>query len=75
VTGAAAYAALEWASFATNRANVAGAAAFEGYQTWGEERLSQFREALRAFGREAKVRNASLYRPERGVSRSTVQWP
>jgi hypothetical protein len=74
VTGAAAYAALEWASFATNRANIAGAAAFEGYQAWGEERLRQFREALRAFGREAKVRNASLYRPERGVSRSTVQW-
>ena len=75
VTGAAAYAALEWAGFATNRANVAGAAAFESYQAWGEERLRQFRDSLRAFGREAKVRNASLYRPQRGVSRGTVQWP
>ena len=74
VTGAAAYAALEWASFATNRANVAGDAAFEGYQAWGEERLRQFREALRAFGREARVRNASLYRPERRAARNTVQW-
>jgi hypothetical protein len=74
VTGAAAYAAIEWASFATNRANVAGGAAFEDYQAWGQERLKQFREALKALGREARVRNASLYRPERGGSRQTVQW-
>jgi hypothetical protein len=74
VTGAAGYAALEWASFATNRANVSGIDAFEGYQQWGEERLRQFREALRGFGREARVRNAALYRPERGPSRDTVQW-
>ncbi|MPZ50721.1 MAG: hypothetical protein GEU75_15720 [Dehalococcoidia bacterium] len=75
VTGAAGYAALEWASFATNRANVAGSSAFEGYQAWGEERLKQFREALRGFGREARVRNATMYRPDRDGSRSTVQWP
>jgi|SRR3990172_2078494 len=74
VTGAAAYAALEWASFATNRANVAGQDAFENYKGWGEERLRQFREALRGFGREARVRNAALYRPERFSSRNTVQW-
>jgi hypothetical protein len=74
VTGAAAYAALEWASFATNRANVSGTAAFEGYQAWGEERLRQFREALRNFGREARLRNAALYSPGRGSSRNTVQW-
>jgi hypothetical protein len=74
VTGAAAYAALEWASFATNRANVSGTAAFENYQAWGEERLRQFREALRGFVREARVRHAALYRPERPASRNTVQW-
>jgi hypothetical protein len=75
VLGAGGYAALEWASFATNRANVTGTAAFENYQAWGEERLTRFREALRAFGSEARLRNAALYRPERGASRSTVQWP
>ena len=75
VLGAGGYAALEWAGFATNRANVAGTAAFEGYQAWGEDRLARFREALRAFGSEARLRNAALYRPERGGSRSTVQWP
>jgi hypothetical protein len=74
VTGAAGYAALEWASFATNRANVSGTEAFTDYQQWGEERLRQFREALRGFGREARVRNAALYRPERGSSSNTVQW-
>lgn len=74
VGGAAGYAALEWASFASNRANVAGPAAFDNYQAWGEERLRQFREALRNFGRDARLRNAALYRPDGGSSRSTVQW-
>ncbi len=36
VTGAAGYAAIEWASFATNRANVAGTAAVQQYRDWGE---------------------------------------
>jgi hypothetical protein len=74
VTGAAGYAALEWAGFATNRANVTGTAAFDNYRALGEERLRQFREALQSFGREARVRSAALYRPERGVSQTTVQW-
>ena len=75
VLGAGGYAALEWASFATNRANVAGTAAFDSYQAWGEERLARFREALHGFGSEARLRGAALYRPERGAGRSTVQWP
>jgi hypothetical protein len=75
VLGAGGYAALEWAGFATNRANVAGAAAFTGYQAWGEDRLVRFREALRDFGREARLRSAALYSPERTGSRATVQWP
>jgi hypothetical protein len=74
VLGAGGYAALEWAGFATNRANVTGDAAFDNYQAWGEERLARFREALRGFGRESRVRGASLYKPGRGVSQSTVQW-
>jgi hypothetical protein len=75
VLGAGGYAALEWASFATNRANVAGTTAFDHYRAWGEERLQRFREMLRGFGSEARVRNAALYRPAPGGSRSTVQWP
>ena len=75
VTGAAAYAALEWASFATNRANVTGADAFSDYRAWGESRLGRFRESLQGFGRQARLRTASLYTPERAAGRSTVQWP
>jgi hypothetical protein len=74
VLGAGGYAALEWASFATNRANVSGASAFDNYQAWGEERLVRFREALGSFGRESRVRGASLYRPGRPASQNTVSW-
>jgi len=62
VMGAAAYAALEWASFATNRANLTGVEAFESYREWGNERLEQCREALRGFGRAARVRQCSCTR-------------
>ena len=37
-TGAAAYAALEWASFASNRVNVGGADVWRSYLVWGQER-------------------------------------
>jgi hypothetical protein len=76
VTGAAAYAALEWASFATNRANVGGPDAWRDYQAWGEERLRAFQAALSEFGRgrEGRLRTAGLYRPERAAGRSTAQF-
>ena len=74
VLGAGGYAALEWASFASNRANVTGTAAFHNYRLWGEDRLQRFREALQALGREASLRSASLYRADRAGSRATVQW-
>src|SRR3972149_4859317 len=38
-TGGAAYAALEWASFATNRVNVGGQDVWRDYLTWGQQRL------------------------------------
>jgi hypothetical protein len=75
LTGAAGFAAIEWASFATNRANVSGNAAFESYKAWSEDRLRQFREALRGFGQSSRVRNAGLYQPARETARNTVQWP
>src|SRR3972149_5308203 len=42
VTGAAAYAALAWASFAINRVNVGGADTWRSLYTWGQERLAPF---------------------------------
>jgi hypothetical protein len=64
-TGAAAYAALEWASFATNRVNVGGSDVWRSYLVWGQERLSAFAAALARHGRRSGVRSRRLYGPAR----------
>ena len=66
-TGGAAYAALEWASYATNRVNVGGVEVWRHYQQWGQERLAAFQEALATHGRERRVRARRLYRPAAGA--------
>ena len=60
--GAEAYAGLEWASYAINRANVGDDAAGR-YRRDAEARLQQFQEALRRLGRRGSLRTSSLYRP------------
>lgn len=65
-TGAAAYAALEWASFATNRVNVGGTETWRNYHTWAQERLAAFAKALAKRGRERRLRAARLYPPAAG---------
>ena len=55
-TGAGAYAALEWASFATNRVNVGGAETWRNYHTWAQERMAAFAKALAKLGRERRLR-------------------
>ena len=55
-TGAGAYAALEWSSFATNRVNVGGIDTWRDYHTWAQERLAKH-------GRERSVRSRRLYQP------------
>lgn len=62
-TGAGAYAALEWASFATNRINVGGAETWRHYHVWAQERLAAFARALARHGRERRVRSGALRRP------------
>lgn len=62
-TGAAAYAAHEWASYATNRINVGGADAWSHFHTWGAERMAAFHRALAKHGRERRVRAGRLYVP------------
>ena len=75
-TGAAAYAALEWASFATNRVNVGGQDVWRDYLTWGQERLAEFESALAEHGRRNAVRVRQLYRPATTpVDQSTVAGP
>ena len=63
--GAAAYAAIEWASFATNRINVGGDEVWRQYLTWGQERLAAFAHALAQHGRRNAVRVRRLYTPAR----------
>ena len=62
-TGAGGYAALEWASFATNRVNAGGTDTWRHYHIWAQERLAAFARALAKHGRERRVRSHQLYRP------------
>jgi hypothetical protein len=72
-TGAAAYAALEWTSFATNRINVGGQDVWRQYLTWGQERLAAFSRALARHSRRNAVRVRQLYTPATSpVDQSTV---
>ncbi|MQA00457.1 MAG: hypothetical protein GEU80_14200 [Dehalococcoidia bacterium] len=66
-TGAGGYAAIEWASFATNRVNVGGDDAWQHYHTWGQERLAAFAKALAKHGRDRQVRSRRLYLPAEGA--------
>ena len=59
--GAAAYAAIEWASFATNRVNLGGAEIWRNYLTWGQDRLVAFMRDLSKHSRKNTVRVRQLY--------------
>lgn len=61
--GAAAYAALEWSSFASNRLNVGGEDVWGRYLQFGNVRLAAFREQLRALPEANRARTARLYTP------------
>lgn len=73
-TGAAAYAALEWASFATNRVNVGGPDVWRQYLVWGQERLAAFARELARHGRRAGVRVRRLYRPAGPADLRATRW-
>jgi hypothetical protein len=75
VLGASGYAAIEWASFATNRANTTGTQAVTDYLEWGERRLAQFQQALSRFGERARVRTSRLFAPARdAASPGVMRW-
>jgi hypothetical protein len=76
ILGAGGYAALEWASFATNRANVGGSEVVEQYATWGAEALSRFNGQLRRLREVSRLRVSSLYTAADGQtpSRTVVQF-
>jgi len=59
--GAAGYAAIEWASFATNRVNTGGSVAVKDYLVWGQDRLASFMRGMAKHGRKNRVRVRRLY--------------
>lgn len=63
VMGAGAYAALEWASFATNRSNLGGPETWRHFLTWGKERLGLFQRTLDRLAANNRVRQRRLYSP------------
>lgn len=74
--GAAGYAALEWASFSTNRVNAGGRDVWREYLVWGQERLAEFTRTLARHGRRNAVRVRRLYTPAADApSQSTVVGP
>jgi hypothetical protein len=75
-SGAAGYAALEWASFSTNRVNVGGRDVWREYLAFGQERLAAFQRALARHGRRNAVRARRLYAPATPpVDQTTVTGP
>jgi hypothetical protein len=62
-SGAGGYAAVEWAAYAINQANVGGTTTPESFLTWGRERLDYFRKEIRRLGRRNRSRVRSLYKP------------
>ena len=72
--GAEGYAAIEWASFATNRINVGGEDTWRHYLTWGRERLAAFRRGLARRSSKSRVRNQALYTPIRPLESQTTDW-
>jgi hypothetical protein len=76
-TGAAGYAALEWASFSSNRLNVGGDEVWGRYMEFANARLAAFREQLRRLPEAARARTSRLYSPvdARLTSQSTDPGP
>ena len=72
--GAAAYAAIEWSSFATNRINVGGEQVWRQYLTWGQDRMASFLSRLAQLSSKSAVRARSLYTPAQPKPSQTTDW-
>jgi len=66
-TGAAGYAAVEWAAFAINRVNIGGDTTPREFLNWGQERLGYFKQELKRLGRRNRARINQLYKPAYSV--------
>ena len=73
-TGAAGYAALERASFATNCVNAGSSETWRDYLVWGEQRLAAFSAALARHGRRNAVRVRRFYTPALSAEAQAGDW-
>jgi hypothetical protein len=62
-TGAAGFAALEWASFSTNRVNVGGEHVWGRYIDFAQQRLKDFYDQLRRLPAANRLRSGRFYTP------------
>jgi hypothetical protein len=74
-TGAAAFAALEWASFATNRVNVGGDDVWGRYVDFGQQRLKDFHDQLRRLPATNRLHSGRFYTPAGARFRSQTTDP
>jgi hypothetical protein len=76
-TGAAGFAALELASFASNRVNVGGDNVWGRYLDFGQQRLRDFYDQLRRLPSSNRLRSGRFYSPveERLTSQTTDPGP
>jgi hypothetical protein len=75
VTGAAGYAALEWANYAANRVNVGGEHAWGRYMDFANVRLGEFKAMLRRLPAANTLRTGRLYTPVEGRFRTQTTDP
>lgn len=75
-TGAAGYAAMEYAAFTINQVNAGGTGGAGDFLNLGKEHLSTFRRELKRMGRRGRVRAQNLYTPWNApVSKTVVSGP
>lgn len=75
IGGTAGYAALEWASFSSNRVNVGGDNVWGKYMDFARVRIEQFQNALRRLPAQNQVRTSRLYAPTDARLRSQTTDP
>ncbi len=73
-TGAAAYAAIEWAGFAVNRVNVGGDDIWRHFMSWGQTQLAKFLKELALLGRRGALRTRRMYAPADLPASQTIDW-
>ncbi|MDD5190482.1 MAG: hypothetical protein PHE50_05505 [Dehalococcoidales bacterium] len=74
VMGGAGYAAIEWAVYAINRANMGGNQTAVELESWGTARLNTFRRDLKRLGRQNRLRVQTLYQPSNNTMDKTTDF-